>query len=176
MKRVCILLLCIALCIGFCGCGQDKQESNNSEEPLQLDCKMYFTRMYDGETVLDSYEADLQATVTDHAEGKDTLDLYIDFPDSVDWTFDHENVHFTISQEDQGLSYYCAYGELYDKTVGGVFPIVLAIDFEQGYFIFKVNGNTDACTIATADPDVDPKEVHDHFQKFLELYYHPDET
>ena len=132
----------------------------------------------DGGNIMEEYLTNVQVTVTDYLspEQKDTIDFYMGLPERYgSFTFDHEKVRFSITQEDQNLPYYCAHGYLFHTTTDGRHPFVLAVDFMKGYLILKPNGNTDECIVASLKPIADPQEIRTHFQKFLEIYYYPDE-
>lgn len=173
-RKSAIIIVILGLVLSGC----QFQRETTAADPLvsEYEGVIYCTYLGDGEDVLKVFESNLDVTVTDYAEQKDTIDILIDFQGNYSYIFNGESTQFTITQEDQNLPYYCAHGYLeYDIEKIGVMPFVLAIDFEKGYFIIKPNGNIDDCIVASFTPNVDPHQIHDHFQSFLDLYYYPNE-
>ena len=174
MKRSIILLLCLFLCAGTFGCRSESETTIPAPQEHTLQAQMHCTVFGNSGDILRTYDAALSAVVRDALHEEDTIDISLDATSIFGCTFDHDSVQFTITQEEQGLPYYCAYGALYDPVLDSTIPYVLAIDFEMQYFILKPNGNVDQCVVASVDPNVDPKEIHAHFARFLELFYYPD--
>ena len=113
-----------------------------------------------------SYELDLRATVSDYADAEDTIDISFVTP-STTW---REAKDFKIVSADESWPYFCAVGSLYYPEENSAWPYALALDPVKGYMIFKENGNTGGCTVASSDPNADPWEILKYFEDFLLTY------
>ena len=174
MRKLVCFFFFLFICHGILGCQQKQSSASSDPKVLSLDKEVYCTLLSDDRLIVKTYTSNLDVTVQDYSNEKDTVDIFMDGPLYRNHTFDHKDVAFQIMNEDQGLPYYCAHGYLYNNDVHGPIPFVFAIDFQKEYFILKPNGNTSDCLIASTDPNADPLEIHAHFSRFLEIYHYPD--
>lgn len=169
MRKLTLLLIVVFLLLAT-ACSPQEQSTDPDPIIYEINKTMYCTSfLYHpqlGHRANVSYEIDLCASVSDYAAAEDLIDISFVTP-STTW---REAIDFTIIPGENSWPYFCAIGGLYYPEENSYYPYVLALDPKQEYLIFKENGNTGACTVASANPNADPLDILEYFEDFLVAY------
>ena len=164
------ILLFVIVAMLFTGC--------ISQRPTELNTTMHSTTIYvPAEKLSTKFDADLQFSVTENAEGTSDVSVHLDIPDVKSYIlsdiiyldFQHEKNSFELIYADEDLPYYCIKATIFDPTTDAFSSSFMAIDTEKEYMIFSFTDVTYCYVVASSDPDVDPYAIEEHFERFIEL-------
>lgn len=171
MRKMTLFLSCImAFLLLVTACTPQGQPTDPDPIVHEINKPMYCTifkyNPTTGHRYLSAYEMDLRCTVTEYTDQENQIDISFE---AIGRAWDKAK-DFKIVPGEASWPYFCATGYLYYSEDNSSDPYVLALDPEKEYMIFKSNGNTGNCTVASSDPSVNPWEILEYFEDFLVKY------
>ncbi len=173
MKKFCSLTICLILLLStLFGCGQSNVTKETADPMIHNLNKSFKCTVISPEgTVFEEYSAQLVVSITDYATKEDSINITLPLSAKFEYTSDHENVTFTIEQEDQDLPYYCMKAYLYHRETDSLAPFDFAIDLEKEIFILKpASADEDYYIVASSNGMILSDSIIHYFSQFLEIY------
>lgn len=173
MNKFCSLTICLILLLStFFGCGQSNA-TNETVDPMihNLDKSFKCTVISPDGTIFEEYEAQLVVSITDYANAEDYIKITLPLSAKSEYASDHEDVSFTIEQEDKDLPYYCMKAYLYHRESDSLAPFDFAIDLEKEVFILKpASPDEDYYIVGSSNGMILPESIIHYFSQFLQIY------
>lgn len=158
----CILVAVIAVACTFTGA------ADTTVTPI--DWKLYGTWITaDGETG-ETVEFAVKGEITDYLEEYDRIDLEFTFFDTFRYGFGgSETGDISMNDQYDDLDYFVSHTFTYDANTNAPEFTDYAVSIEEGYMIFNW-ANHEGYFVASLDPNTDPAEILQYFQRFIEAY------
>lgn len=180
MKRMAgifaVILLFTTAVLSIAGCEKTTPTETTQQQAVPsvhtMVSTMYCTVITPDENQIErQFEAELDVVVIEHPKGNHSFDMRLDIVDEFWYDFTHSENKFLLQHEELDLPYYCAKASIYSPGLDGYGGYDFAVDFEKRYMIYKESTNiTPYYVVASADPDVDPMQIAEHFSRFFQIY------
>lgn len=165
MKRALYLSILYVTIFGalLAGCSLKKYKD-------ALDVTMHFREISPDGTVLHRFDAPVQATITDHANETDSIQLKISPTAFYRYTInnlDDSDFKFLLFNEMNDLPYYSGFGSAFNQETGLMSGFYFALDFKNQYMIVAWSDDPNKLLIGSSDPNAELSNILAHFELFL---------
>ena len=170
MKKMIALILIFIVLLSVTGCQYSTR---------RIDWQLHGTWIYDDFSTEAGASFGLKGTIKDYEnvakdgtdqKQKDELDLKFIFPKDFRYDVYSSDVGPLYSYEPK-LDYFCAtsYGDI-PEDLGSMAPVFFAVCPEKQYVIIYWKDDTGRFLVASVDPQVEPQEIYNYFEGFMESF------